>query len=57
MEDNQIKKGLVVRLKSGGPKMTVRKFHASDLWVCTWFAGDELKEGNFTPAQLDIVTE
>lgn len=32
-----IEVGSVVRLKSGGPKMTVEEVRAADLVKCTWF--------------------
>lgn len=48
-----IKKGAVVKLKSGEPKMTVRGL-ASGLWICSWFTGDDMKEGMFSEEQLDL---
>ncbi|WFB68213.1 DUF2158 domain-containing protein [Chryseobacterium sp. WX] len=50
-----IKEGILVKLKSGGPTMTV-KFEselAEGLWVCNWFAGDQLNEATFSEDQLD----
>ncbi|KAA2223038.1 DUF2158 domain-containing protein [Chryseobacterium sediminis] len=49
-----IKKGDVVKLKSGGPKMTVKGL-AGVYWVCSWFVGEELKEGMFTSEQFEIL--
>lgn len=49
-----IKKGDVVKLKSGGPKMTVRGT-TSGLWICSWFSGEEMKEGMFSAEQLEII--
>ena len=51
-----IKSGNVVKLKSGGPKMTVRNHHDGPLWVCSWFDGVELKEGYFSEEQLEILS-
>ncbi|SMC86862.1 YodC family protein [Chryseobacterium sp. YR221] len=49
-----IKKGDVVKLKSGGPKMTV-KGQGGPYWVCSWFDDLELKEGVFSAEQLEIL--
>ncbi|MBU4564049.1 MAG: YodC family protein [Desulfarculus sp.] len=50
-----VKEGDVVRLKSGGPQMTVkfvdREFHSV---VCQWFEGHKLAEGNFSPESLEL---
>lgn len=43
--------GDVVRMKSGGPKMTIR-FIERDEAVCDWFAGDQPKVDRFKLAQL-----
>ncbi|WP_077417913.1 DUF2158 domain-containing protein [Chryseobacterium sp. JV274] len=50
-----INKGVVVKLKSGGPKMTVRSANGA-YWMCSWFVGEDLKEGMFSAEQLEIVT-
>lgn len=58
MESSKITKGQVVKLKSGGPKMVVKKHYNSDLWAVNWFTSDdELKEGYFTAEQLDLISE
>jgi len=54
---NTFKTGDIVKLKSGGPEMTVFK------WVqvmggclrCQWFAGKKLEVGDFQPDQLEVV--
>ena len=49
--------GNVVKLKSGGPKMTIyRIFHNHDSkdCQCIWFAGNTLKTGLFTFNELKI---
>jgi uncharacterized protein YodC (DUF2158 family) len=38
--------GDVVRLKSGGPKMTVTEVNRPNV-VCSWFDGNELSYGTF----------
>jgi len=59
----EIKAGDVVRLKSGGPKMTVagRPAHApgqpeGTAWHCQWFDGEgALLAQDFEPAALEVV--
>lgn len=48
----EIKKGDVVELKSGGPKMTVDFENNGAQWNCKWFDGAELKQGNFDITSL-----
>jgi uncharacterized protein YodC (DUF2158 family) len=54
----RIKKGLVVKPKSGGPRMWVEKV-AKDIggrptvW-CTWFEGSVSHYGTFDPDALEI---
>ena len=51
--------GEVVKLKSGGPEMTVRAVPNSgygDNYNCQWFAGKKLEAGNFPEGSLDKVT-
>lgn len=46
-------KGEVVKLKSGGPKMTVHsEKHRSSKLICVWFDGTERKSGSFHPETL-----
>ncbi len=43
-----LKIGDIVTLKSGGPKMTVRKEIGNSKWECLWFTkNDELKSDTF----------
>ena len=45
--------GAVVRLKSGGPKMTVVDVQTQEV-TCTWFTKQDLKEqGTFPPYALE----
>ncbi|MGL5646545.1 MAG: YodC family protein [Clostridium sp.] len=46
--------GSVVRLKSGGPLMTIVGNGFDGGYTCRWFAGDEVKEGNFIPESLEL---
>lgn len=50
-----MKKGNVVKLKSGGPKMTVKGM-GGPYWICSWFDGVELREGQFSEEQLEILS-
>lgn len=48
--------GDVVRLKSGGPKMTVtqigERLGAPTVW-CSWFDGTKKLDGDFPPSALE----
>jgi uncharacterized protein YodC (DUF2158 family) len=56
--------GSVVRLKSGGPNMTVSKIAkpsqssalTPSVLTCQWFNNDEIKESYFTAAVLEDAT-
>jgi uncharacterized protein YodC (DUF2158 family) len=52
----EIQIGDVVRLKSGGPKMTVLGGSGGH-WVCQWFTNSSLQEGTFAAATLESVDE
>ena len=54
---DELEVGDVVKLKSGGPKMTIKWLEPLTLANCQWFVGDTLKEGNFSLASLQKVTE
>ena len=49
--------GAIVRLKSGGPKMTVKSEDVNQNVVCTWFSGDDVKEATFQRDQLQEAKE
>lgn len=57
----EINVGDVVRLKSGGPKMTVAKigvYHGGVAQAtCHWFAGDKVETGLFPLAALEKVEQ
>lgn len=56
-EKNLIKHGVVVRLRSGGPIMTVsgiRPKEGVDL-TCHWFVGDELRTVVLSREELEVV--
>jgi uncharacterized protein YodC (DUF2158 family) len=49
--------GTVVRLDSGGPKMTVEKLFKIDgepAAFCSWFEGEKKKDGSFCVAALVV---
>lgn len=48
--------GAIVRLKSGGPDMTVKAVLASNGNIrCQWFAGKKLEAGDFPEKSLETV--
>ncbi len=55
---NEIQKGAVVQLKSGGPRMTYTgQKGGNGVLKCQWFAGTELKDGWFPPESLEVQKE
>ena len=54
-EQQDVKEGDVVTLKSGGPEMTVDKLEQSRgefRYFCIWFVNGERMSGTFNPAAL-----
>jgi uncharacterized protein YodC (DUF2158 family) len=51
---SQFQEGDIVRLKSDGPKMTVKSATGGPNGnvVCQWFAGKKLEQGFFSPETL-----
>ncbi len=50
--------GMIVRLKSGGPKMTVKANDSPEAEVlCLWFAGKKLESGSFAMHTIVAVKE
>lgn len=49
--------GETVKLKSGGPDMTVRALPStgSTVYTCQWFAGKKLEQGSFPGDSLEPV--
>jgi uncharacterized protein YodC (DUF2158 family) len=62
MNEPKFTKGEIVKLKSGGPEMTVDRIHTniydsfSGKYTCKWFSGDELQEGDFDEETLEKVS-
>lgn len=55
----KFKTGDIVRLKSGGPEMTVKEFRDRPQlrdYTCQWFAGKKLESGHFEEDSLEFVT-
>jgi uncharacterized protein YodC (DUF2158 family) len=53
---DKFKVGEKVRLKSGGPKMTVSKVQGQGLDItCTWFKDGKKKDGRFDAETLEHV--
>jgi uncharacterized protein YodC (DUF2158 family) len=58
MSDTALKKGDVVQLKSGVPKMTVTgvgngSMTGEAIVPCTWFGGTKQLDGDFPPETLE----
>jgi len=54
--NQELKIGDVVKLKSGGPIMTVKNIEENGEIYCQWFSGDKLnklEDGYFPPASLE----
>jgi uncharacterized protein YodC (DUF2158 family) len=49
--------GTVVRLKSGGPKMTVEGTDEEGELTCVWFVGNKTKRDSFPDAALEAVDD
>ena len=58
VDEMKFKVGDIVKLKSGGPEMTVQKIpeRSSHSYRCQWFAGKKLEAGVFPEGSLEIVT-
>ena len=48
----EFKKGDVVRLKSGGPRMTISSVEDDGRFFCLWFDGNDQKQKIFDGAVL-----
>jgi uncharacterized protein YodC (DUF2158 family) len=58
MSNSSLQVGDVVRLKSGGPAMTVDERCDDDVdsVICQWFNNTQLSEGTFPSASLEKTT-
>ncbi len=57
MSSEQFKTGSVVRLKSGGPAMTVVGVDSDGRLVCKWFDGNKVSMNAFFSFELKEVPE
>lgn len=58
--ENKFEVGQVVKLKSGGPDMTIQDFYTekfSGKYRCQWFAGKKLENGVFPEQSLELVND
>ncbi len=51
------RKGDVVVLNSGGPKMTVHEDETGTTIRCIWFQGNDQKGGSFDPDTLKLIPD
>ena len=55
---SQFDVGTIVKLKSGGPEMTVQTQEREGYIYAQWFAGKKLEQGRFPVSSLeDVKTE
>lgn len=54
---DEFKSGDIVKLKSGGPDMTVKAFSTTQghSYICQWFAGKKLEQGFFKADSIEMV--
>lgn len=54
---NKFAIGDIIKLKSGGPEMTIRSVRSTpnDYYDCQWFAGKKLESGRFPEDSLEPV--
>lgn len=54
----KFKSGDIVKLKSGGPDMTVQRYDKLNSgYRCQWFAGKKLESGVFPENSVEFVKE
>lgn len=56
MDKDEIERGMLVMLKSGGPAMTVRVV-SGDTAYCEWFTEHDRRQGTFDVSTLARVPE
>jgi uncharacterized protein YodC (DUF2158 family) len=68
MTDKHFATGEIVKLRSGGPRMTVKEVFAPDVddilrrkgsyeYRCQWFAGSKLQDGIFIEEGLELCSD
>ena len=53
---DEFKEGMIVQLKSGGPKMTVTNIKPEYI-VCEWFFENKHERETFNPESLKVIEE
>jgi len=53
--NQELKIGDLVKLKSGGPAMTVNNIEENGQIYCRWFVGGETRADYFSPDALQLV--
>jgi uncharacterized protein YodC (DUF2158 family) len=53
---NIMQAGDVVKLKSGGPLMTIKHLDSNGSFWCEWFADFDVRQHTFKPTSLKVVT-
>jgi uncharacterized protein YodC (DUF2158 family) len=56
-KSSNVIKGMLVRLVSGGPTMSVKDVIFNGTVVCQWFSGKKLETGSFAPETLVVVKD
>ena len=56
-KETKFKVGEIVKLKSGGPEMTIQSLPgtSNEYYYCQWFAGKKLEQGRFPTDSLERV--
>lgn len=61
-KENNFNVGNIVKLKSGGPNMTIRTVATNSItekftgyYDCQWFAGKKLENGRFPEESLELI--
>ncbi|ALO34504.1 hypothetical protein CMT41_07080 [Colwellia sp. MT41] len=57
--ENKFKVGDIVKIKSGGPDMTIQTMPSqrNSYYYCQWFAGKKLEIGHFPEGSLELVAQ
>jgi uncharacterized protein YodC (DUF2158 family) len=56
MSQQEFEIGAIVKLNAGGPDMSVKSYRESvGIYVCQWFAGKKLEQGEFKADGLERV--
>ncbi|HDS1748088.1 DUF2158 domain-containing protein [Pseudomonas sp. M2] len=57
MSQQEFEIGAMVKLNVGGPDMSVKAYRpSSEIYICQWFAGKKLEQGEFKSEGLVRIT-